>query len=60
MEQAMESLRCPPSDALVENLSGGARVGGRGGVCVCRRREIVKQLSVSCRAVPLAKRCWQT
>lgn len=32
MEQAMESLRCPPSDALVANLSGGAGVGSVKGV----------------------------
>ena len=32
MEQAMESLRCPPSDALVANLSGGTVVGGVGSV----------------------------
>jgi hypothetical protein len=24
MEQAMDALRCPPPDALVKNLSGGA------------------------------------
>jgi hypothetical protein len=31
MEQAIDSLRCPPSEALVKNLSGGEweKQGGR-------------------------------
>lgn len=43
MEQAMESLRCPPSDALVANLSGGAGVGGMGGVGAREVYQIMEQ-----------------
>lgn len=56
LDQAMDALRCPPPEALVKNLSGGAL---RACVCVCMCHHYIISVQARCCPGAAAQSRWR-